>query len=59
MDDFRSCAKVASMKRGRAATILEEVCTATRRWPELAAQAKVTETWRDQIQRSHRLSFPT
>jgi len=59
MDDFRSCAKVASMKRGRAATILEEVCAATRRWPEFAAQAKVTEIWRDQIQRSHRLSFPS
>jgi serine/threonine-protein kinase HipA len=59
MDDFRSCAKVASMKRGRAATILEEVRAATRRWPEFAAQAQVTEVWRDQIQRSHRLSFPS
>lgn len=59
MDDFRSGAKVASMKRGRAATILEEVSTAVRRWPEFAAQAKVAEIWRDQIQRSHRLSFPS
>ncbi|HEY4393516.1 MAG TPA: type II toxin-antitoxin system HipA family toxin, partial [Polyangia bacterium] len=58
MSDFHQCAKLASMKRGRATTILEEVCAATKRWPEFSAEAKVSETWRSQIQRSHLLSFP-
>lgn len=46
------------MKRGRAATILEEVTSAVRRWPEFAAEAKLLDEWRDRIQKTHRLEFP-
>ncbi|MFA5192859.1 MAG: HipA domain-containing protein [Verrucomicrobiia bacterium] len=57
-EDFRACARAALMKRGRAEAILEEVRAAVSRWPVFAAKAKVADTWRAQIQKSHRLSFP-
>ena len=56
--DFDACAKAAVMKRGRAATIIEEVQAAVRRWPEFAAEARLADEWRDKIQKTHRLSFP-
>lgn len=46
------------MKRGRAATIIEEVRAAVKRWPEFAAEANLADEWRDNIQNTHRLSFP-
>ena len=55
--DFEACAKTALMKRGRAATIIEEVQAAVKRWPEFAAAAKLADEWRDKIQTTHRLSF--
>ena len=55
--DFGACAKTALMKRGRAATIIEEVQAAVKRWPEFAAAAKLADEWRDKIQTTHRLSF--
>ena len=55
--DFEACAKAALMKRGRAATILNEVQTAVKRWPEFAAEAKLTDEWRNKIQKNHRLTF--
>ncbi len=58
LEDFETCARSALMKRGRAATILEEVHSAVKRWPEFAAEAQLTEGWRNQIQKTHRLSFP-
>lgn len=58
LDDFEACAKVALMKRGRAASIVDEVRTAVKRWPEFADQAKISNEWLDRIQRKHRLSFP-
>ena len=57
-EDFVQCARSALMKRGRAATILEEVQTTVERWPEFAAEAGVPDEWRDKIQKTHRLSFP-
>lgn len=56
--DFRSCARSASMKRGRAEAIVEEVRAAVASWPDYAAQAQVANERRKQIQRSHRLEFP-
>jgi serine/threonine-protein kinase HipA len=56
--DFQACAKSALLKRGRAATILEEVTTAVAHWPEFAAKAQVADEWHDQIQNAHRLVFP-
>ena len=55
--DFEACAKTALMKRGRAATIIEEVQAAVKRWPEFAAAAKLADEWRDKIQTTHRLEF--
>jgi serine/threonine-protein kinase HipA len=56
-DDFKACAMSASMKRGRADAILEEVISSVRRWPEFAAQARVGEQWIEKIKRQHRLAF--
>jgi serine/threonine-protein kinase HipA len=58
LEDFERCAKSALMKRGRAATILQEVQAAVRRWPEFADAAKLSDKWRDQIQKAHRMAFP-
>jgi len=57
LEDFEACAKAALMKRGRAATIIEEVQAAVKRWPEFAAAAKLSDEWRDKIQKTHRLEF--
>ena len=57
LEDFRTCTRSALMKRGRAETIVEEVATAVRRWPEFAAAAGLADDWRDRIQESHRLNF--
>ena len=57
LQDFESCATAAVMKRGRAATIIEEVRGAVKRWPEFAAEANLADEWRDNIQNTHRLSF--
>ena len=56
--DFRAFAKIALMKRGRAGTIMEEVCAAVKRWPEFAEQADVMKEWRNQIQHNLRLDLP-
>ena len=56
--DFVACAKTAMMKRGRAATILDEVQVAVREWPAFAAAADVGYAWRDQIREAHRLVIP-
>jgi serine/threonine-protein kinase HipA len=48
--DFEACAKAALMKRGRALAILDEVVEAVRRRPQFAAEAKLTDEWRDRIQ---------
>ena len=56
--DFRACARAASMKRGRAETILDEVRTAVGRWPEFADDAGVAAPMRDRIGRAHRLEIP-
>jgi len=53
--DFRACARSASMKRGRAGSIVDEVRAAVMKWPDYAHTADVTDTWREQIQRNLRL----
>ncbi len=55
--DFRDCAAAASMKRGRAEAILEEVRRVVTGWPEYADQAGVSAEWRDWIARTLRLTF--
>jgi serine/threonine-protein kinase HipA len=56
-DDFARCAEVASMKRGRAATILGEVCEAVAGWDRFASEARVSEAKIEQIARTHRLDL--
>ncbi len=55
MDDFKACAKAASMKRGRAEAIVNEVREAVSRWKGYAEEAGVPVPVRDQIQRTLRL----
>lgn len=55
VEDFRACAKAASMKRGRADSIMEEVRSAVVRWREFAEAAGVPGIWCEQIQRTLRL----
>lgn len=58
LEDFRACAKSASMKRGRAEAILEEVRGAVATWPRYADEAGVDELRRDQIRENLRLEVP-
>jgi serine/threonine-protein kinase HipA len=55
LEDFRACAKAASMKRGRAEAIVNEVRTAVSRWPDYADAAGVPTPWRDRIYKALRL----
>ncbi len=50
LEDFRACAKTASMKRGRAEAIVREVTETVARWREYAEEARVVPLMRDQIQ---------
>ena len=58
LEDFEACAKAAVMKRGRAAAIIGEVVGAVKRWPDFAAEANLSDEWRDKIKGTHRLTFP-
>jgi serine/threonine-protein kinase HipA len=55
MDDFRSCAQAASMKRGRAEAIVGEVREVVSRWMTYAGEAGVPGAWQEKIQRTLRL----
>ncbi|MDD4737396.1 MAG: HipA domain-containing protein [Kiritimatiellae bacterium] len=55
LDDFKACANVASMKRGRAETIMGEVREVVRRWLDYAEEARVFPEHRDRIQKTLRL----
>lgn len=55
LDDFKACAKVASMKRGRAETILAEVRAVIQCWRDFAEDARVLPEHRDRIQKTLRL----
>jgi serine/threonine-protein kinase HipA len=55
MDDFKACAKAASMKRGRAEAIVNDVQKTVSRWKDYAEEAGVPVVARDQIQRTLRL----
>ncbi|MEX0900433.1 MAG: type II toxin-antitoxin system HipA family toxin [Gammaproteobacteria bacterium] len=57
LDDFRACAAVAGMKRGRAETIVAEVVEAVRRWPEFAAEAGVAPEHAQFIANTYRVDI--
>lgn len=58
MEDFKACAKTASMMRGRAQTIVDEVRTVVADWRSFSDKARVLESQRDQIHRNLRLKIP-
>lgn len=57
LEDFRACAAVASMKRGRAEAMIREVGAVLERWQDYAEEAGVFSGWRDQIASNMRLRF--
>lgn len=57
MDDFRACARSASMKRGRAETIVQEVQNVVADWPRYASEAGVQEAWVESVTKVQRFSF--
>jgi len=57
MEDFRQAGNRATMKQGRAKTIVEEVISVVARWPEFAKEAEVPDNWSKQIKQTHRLKF--
>jgi serine/threonine-protein kinase HipA len=57
LDDFRACARNASMKRGRAEEILQQVHTSVLKWEAFAEKAGVTDETAKRIARAHRLDI--
>ena len=53
--DFEAGARAASLKRGRAKTILADVCETVGRWRNYADDVGVSPTQRDAIQNALRL----
>jgi len=56
--DFDAVGRAASLKRGRALTIYEEVRDAVARWPEFARRAEVDEGRTEAVTRALRLELP-
>ncbi len=54
-EDFKACARAASMKRGRAETIVDEVKMTVSHWRDYADEAGVSPPWRDHIQNTLRV----
>ncbi len=57
LDDFKACARSASMKRGRAEAIVEEVTAVVAHWRDYANEAGVLNAQRDSIQKTLRLKL--
>lgn len=57
LDDFKACADLASMKRGRAEDILREVHQAVLRWHEFAEEAGIPESTANAIKSAQRLDI--
>jgi serine/threonine-protein kinase HipA len=55
LEDFKVCARAASMKKGRAESILAEVLDVTSKWPDYAAKAGIPEHTMRKVQSSMRL----
>jgi len=55
LEDFKACANSASMKRGRAETIVNEVRDVVARWRDYADESRVNPEQRDKIQAALRL----
>lgn len=58
LEDLRRVGEVASLKRGQADRIHDEVLRAVKTWPELAAIADIEEERMEQIRSVQRLDLP-
>lgn len=58
VSDLEAVARGASMKRGRAAAIYEQVRAAVARWPEFAEQAEVDEAKASRVEATLRFELP-
>lgn len=56
--DFRACAAVAGLKRGRADTMLDEIIDVVSRWLVYAEAARVPPKWIETTHANLRLEFP-
>lgn len=54
MEDFKACAKNASMKRGRAEDIVKQVCDAVLKWKDFAKDAGVPDDISSAITKAQR-----
>ena len=59
IEDFRACAKLVSMKRGRAEEILYQVQAAVLKWPQFANEAGIDVTTLSKISKAHRTDILT
>ena len=57
LEDLKACAKSTLMKRGRAESIIDEVCKTVTQWPDYADEVGVDPIRRDNIQRTLRLEL--
>jgi serine/threonine-protein kinase HipA len=57
LSDFRACAAVAGLKRGRDAEILAEVVAVVKNWPRYADKVGINGKQRDHITRTLQLRF--
>ncbi len=56
-DDLEAVGDMASLKRGRARAILDQVIEAVRGWPEVAGEVEIPERDIERIARAHRLGW--
>lgn len=56
-EDFRECARLVSIARGRADAIVDQVAESVKRWPEFAAAAGVPAEAAARIGGAHRLGL--
>ena len=57
IEDFKACAETASLKRGRAESIVSDVRKAVSKWTEFATEASVAAVWRKEIKKNLRLEL--
>lgn len=57
MEDFKECAEAASLKRGRAEAIVNDVRRAVLKWREFAEKASVADIWEKEINSHLRLEL--
>lgn len=57
LDDIKACARVASLKRGRAQTLLAQVREVVQRWQDYAGEAGVPVQQREAVQQALRLDL--